>query len=126
MEPNANQPEGVVNQPQPAVQPVVPPVQQQAQPITPPVPPTPQNPKKGMGKKLILIVILLLLVVGMAAYALFAKNQLSNTQKTTTDNTIVVTPTPTPVPPTLAPEEDLEISSPEADLLDLDADVKAL
>lgn len=121
MDPNINQSEGVNQMPQAGPQPISAP----GQPVAPAAPQTLENPKKGMGKGIILIVILLLLVVGITAYILFAKAQINNTQKTTTDNTSSVIPSPTAVP-TLAPEEDLEVGSPEADLLELDASVKDL
>lgn len=122
MDPNNNQPIATSPVQQPAVQPVPSP----AQPVVPTSPQSAsENPKKGMGKGIILLVILLLLLIGMAAYVLFAKNQMNNTQKTTTDNSSTIIPTPTAVP-TLAPEEDLELGSPEGDLLELDADVKGL
>lgn len=82
-------------------------------------------PKTSGKKVIILLALLLLLIVGMAVYILFAKNQLGNTQKTTTENSSSVLPSPTRIP-TVAPLEDLEISSPEADLLELDANVKDL
>lgn len=126
MDPNNNQPLGT----NPIQQPVAPqPVATATPPVEPVAPVAPQNmsenPKKGMGKGIILLVILLLLAVGIAAYILFAKIQLNKAQKITTENTSTVLPTPTLVP-TLAPEEDLEVSSPEADLLELEADVKGL
>lgn len=123
MDPNNNQPIGTNPQQPVAPKPVATP------PLQPVAPDAPQNadgnPKKVVGKGIILIVILILLVVGMAAYILFAKIQMNSSQKTTTDNSSSVMPSPTAVP-TLAPEEDLEVASPEADLIDLEADVKAL
>ena len=126
MDPNNNQPSAT----SPIQQPVPQPVSQPAAPVQSP-PPTPvsgaSGPKKGMGKGIILLIILLLLVLGIGGYILFAKNQLNNTQKTATDNTSSVLPSPTPtLVPTLAPEEDLEVSSPEADLINIEADVKGL
>lgn len=130
MDPNTNQPTGT--------NPTVPPIPQPAAPeaaVTPPAQPTPatpvapapvgETPKKGGKKWLILLLILLLLAVGIIAYVLFAKNQMNKAQKETTENTSTVLPTPTLVP-TLAPEEDLEVASPEADLLDIELDVKGL
>ena len=126
MDPNNNQPIGT----NPIQQPVPQPVSQPA--ATPPVQPAPaapapvgETPKKSNKKWLILLLILLLLAVGITAYALFAKQQMKDTQKETSDNSILVLPTPT-LTPTLAPEEDLEIASPEADLIDIEADIKAL
>lgn len=123
MEPNTNQPIGT----NPILQPAA------SQPVgTPPVQPMPvmpqpvsETPKKDGKKWLILLLILLLLAIGIIAYVLFTRVQMDNAQKTTTDNSSLVLPTPTVIP-TLAPEEDLEINSPETDLSDLDADVKAL
>lgn len=124
MEPNINQPEGVNPIPQAAPQPVQAPpstpVQQASSPSS-----EGSAPKKGMGKGIILIIILVVLVLGIIAYILFAKNQMNNNQKITTGNTSSVLPSPTTVP-TLAPENDLEVVNPEADLSDLDADVKGL
>lgn len=122
MDPNTNQP----LETNPIAQPVVQPVSTEAS--APPIPTpasVPENPKGKSNKVIILLVILLLLAVGMIVYALFAKTQMDNAQKKATDNSSIVLPSPTAVP-TLAPEEDLEIASPEADLLDLDADVKGL
>ena len=129
MDPNNDQPS--------AASPIPQPVSQPAAPVQSP-PPTPVSeagsvsseasaPKKGMGKGIILLIILLLLVLGIGGYILFAKSQMNNTQKTATDNTSSVLPSPTPtLVPTLAPEEDLEVSSPEADLINIEADVKGL
>lgn len=124
MDPNNNQAiQNPIQQPVSSQPAAIPPVQ----PAAPVVPQNPEGkPKKGMGKEIILIIILLLLVFGMAAYILFVKIQMKNTQKTTTDNNSSVLPSPTVIPPTIAPEDDLEIGSPEDDLLELDANVKAL
>jgi len=126
MDPNNNQPleTNPVTQPAPQ-QANVPPTQ--PTPIAPTPAQTVSNeaPKGKSNKVVILLVILLLLAVGMIAYIMFAKNQMSNTQKATTDDSSVIMPSPT-LAPTLTPEEDLEVSSPEADLLELDADVKGL
>lgn len=125
MEPNNSQPIQTSPIQEPAPQPVQP-----TNP-TPVVPPnltpiaTPEAPKGKGNKAIILLVILLLLAVGIIVYILFAKSWMSNTQKATTDNNSVIIPTPTLVP-TLTPEEDLEVNSPEGDLLELDADVKTL
>lgn len=136
MEPNNNQPIGTNPAAQPTLQPATSPISPpSASPIVPtesvpaptnPAPNTPPEAPKGKNSKvIILLVILVLLVVGIVAYVLFARAQMNNNQKTTADNTSSVLPTPTLVP-TLAPEEDLGISSPQADLLELDADVKNL
>lgn len=124
MEPNNNQPVEANPVQQLAPQPVPP---TEVNPVAPTPEPTisPEIPKGESGKAIILLVILLLLVVGMVSYVLFTKNQMNNAQKATTDNSSSVMPTPTVVP-TLAPEDDLEVGSPEADLLELDADVKGL
>ncbi len=126
MEPNLNQPTETNPLVQPTTQPPVPPVEPAA-PIAPTPAPTntPETPKGTGRKSAILIIILLLLVIGMAAYILFAKNQVNENQKAATDNSSLELPTPTQVP-TPAPEEDLEVASPEADLLDLEADLKGL
>ncbi|MDO8583150.1 MAG: hypothetical protein Q7R51_01320 [bacterium] len=93
-----------------------------AQSVPPIMPPTKKN-----NKAIILLLILLLLVAGMMAYILFAKNKIENAQKATTENNSTIVPSATPtVTPTLTPEEDLEVASPEADLIDLEADVKGL
>ena len=125
MDPNTNQPEGVNPIPQPTAQPAVPPAESAPVTPTPAAPASIPDAPKGKSKKaIILIVILLLLVIGIAVYIMFAKSQLNNNQ-TTTDNNSSVLPTPTAIP-TLTPEEDLEAASPQADLLDIDADVKGL
>lgn len=123
MDPNTNQPIGTS------------PIQQPAAPqaaVTPPVQPTPavpapvsETPKKSGKKWLILLLILFLLAVGIIAYVLFARVQMNNAQKSTSENNSLVLPTPTLIP-TLSPEEDLEAVSPEEDLIDLEADVKGL
>ena len=126
MDPNNNQPSAT----NPIQQPVPQPVSQPAAPVQSP-PPTPVSeasaPKKGMGKGIILLIILLLLVLGIGGYILFAKSQMNNTQKTATDNTSSVLPTPKPtLVPTPLPENDLDVASPEGDLIDIEADVKGL
>lgn len=121
MEPNINQKEGINQIPQTAPQPV----QAPQQPAATAAQNLSESPKQGLGKGVILIIILLVLVLGIAAYILFAKAQINKNQKTTAENTSLVLPSPTLVP-TLAPEEDLEIGSPEEDLSDLDVDVVAL
>lgn len=124
MDPNINQPIGINPVQQPVAQSVPP---TETAPIAP-VPASiipPEDPKGKNGKIIILLVILLLLVVGIMSYVLFARVQMDNAQKTTTDNSSLVLPTPTAIP-TLTPEEDLEVASAEADLIDLEADVKGL
>lgn len=145
MDPNNNQPLGT--NPNPVGQPAVPPMQPMEASVpaspqipvappppapTPPPPPALTNtpdislaPKAKSSKTIILLVILLLLVIGMIVYILFAKNQMDNTQKAAIDNTSTILPSPTPIP-TKSPEADLEVESPEADLIELDADVKGL
>lgn len=126
MEPNNNQP---IN-----TNPVAQPVSQsvpatEASLVTPaPEPTVGPEASKGKGNKvIILLVILLLLAIGMIVYILFAKDQLNKVQKEAVENSSVITPSPSPtLVPTLAPEEDLEVASPEADLLELDADVRGL
>jgi hypothetical protein len=125
MEPNNNQPIQTNPVQQPALQPM-PPID--PTPVVPPTPaPTlaPETPKGKSSKAIILLVILLLLAMGIIAYILFAKNQMNSAQKMTTDNSSSVLPTPTTVP-TLAPEKDLEISSPEGDIIDIETDIKGL
>lgn len=124
MDPNNNQPMGT----NPIAQPTNTPMPVEATPVvSAPTPSTPpqQIPKGKNSKFTILLLIVLLLVTGIVAYALFAKNQMNTAQKETTENSNTVLPTPTLVP-TLAPEEDLEVASPEADLLDIEVDVKGL
>ena len=126
MDPNSSQPLETNPVAQMAPQSVaVPPTQPTPLAPTPAPELSPESPKARKSKVTILFVIILLLVVGMIAYVLFAKYQLNKTQKTATDNSSVVIPSPSPsLIPTLAPEEDLEVSSPEADLLEIDADIK--
>lgn len=122
MEPNNNQPLGANAVAQPVAQVV--PTEASAPVPTPQSTMAPESPKGKNSKAVILLVILLLLVIGITAYVLFAQSQLNNTQKTTT-NTSIVLPSPTLVP-TLAPEEDLEVTDPEADLMEIDEDIKGL
>ena len=155
MDPNANQPLGTNPITQPVTPPVAQPVPSTADASMPPMPgqiPTPipttstpnlnsdpmpgqtpsfattgampETPKKKGGKTVALLIILLLLVLGMAAYIMFAKQQVSKTDESVTD-TNVSTPAPT-IEPTIAPEQDIEISSPEADLQNIETDVNGL
>ena len=99
------------------------------QPVPVAAPPTnvPESTKGKNNKVIISLVILLLLVVGIISYILFAKTQMNNAQKASMENSSVVIPSPSPtLVPTLTPEEDLEVASPEADLIDIEADVKGL
>ena len=123
MEPNTNQP----LESNPVAQPVAQPVSTEAKVAasTPVLASVPEGPKGKNNNVIILLVILLLLVIGIIAYILFAKGQLSNTQKITTDNNSSVLPSPTTVP-TLAPQDDLEVLSPEGDIIDIETDVKGL
>ena len=58
---------------------------------------------------------------------MFAKSQNDKAQKAASNNTSSALPTPSPTAsPTPLPENDLEVSTPEADLLDIEADVKGL
>lgn len=126
MDPNNNQPLGTNPLAQPAPQPIAVSTTQPTPDSTSPAPTLSSDGPKGKSNKVvILLVILLLLAVGMIAYAMFAKNQMSNTQKSTTGDSSAVMPSPT-LAPTLTPEEDLEINSPEGDLMELDADLKGL
>lgn len=124
MDPNNNQPLGTspIAQPTPTA---VPPVETTPAAPTPAPTISPEAPKGKSNKAIILLVILLLLVLGMVAYVMFSQNQMNNAKKAATDNSSIVLPTPTAIP-TPAPEEDLEVASPEADLLELEADVKGL
>ena len=125
MDPNNNQPLGTNPVAQPAPQATSVPTTQPASDSPSPVPTLADDPKGKSSKVVILLVILLLLVVGMVAYSMFAKNQMNNAKKAATENTSEVIASPT-LAPTLTPEEDLQINSPEADLRELDADVKGL
>jgi uncharacterized protein HemX len=146
MDPNTNQPLGtntvvqpvaaVPTQPMPSesstppvlgTSPITQTTQQPVQPTPSVSSPaaTPEGPKGKGGKAVILVVILLLLAIGMVIYILFAKNQMNNNQKKGSDNSSTVAPQPTRTP-TLTPEEILQVSSPEADLKDLETDVKGL
>jgi hypothetical protein len=147
MDPNNNQPLGAntaqqpINAqpmqsaesvpPTPAPAPVATP---QPTPVTPP-PPTPEtmpeptampeSPKGKGGKVVMLLVILLLLIAGMVTYVLYARNQMKITEEKASQNKTVVIPSPV-LSPTLAPQEKLEVSSPEADLQDIEKDVQGL
>lgn len=123
MDPNNNIPTGTTPFTQPVPQPVSP--MQPGPPAQSPMPTFSPAPKGKMNKTIILLVILLLLVSGMVGYILFTKNQMDNAQKATITNTNYVAPSPSPTP-TLAPKDNLEVSSPEADLKQLDTDVKGL
>lgn len=137
MDLNDNQPINTNPLQQPAapqpVAPTAPPPPQPTTPSTPPAQPiqttvTPQNPPitpKSNKKILILLALLILLIVGIGGYVFFAKNQMNNKQKAATDNQSVVIPTATTAP-TVAPEDDLEIASPEADLSDIEQDLQGL
>jgi len=140
MDPNNNQPitntnppgQPVVN-PQPPVTPVegvVPPIQPTPGiPSMPPVMPVTmsQNPPKKGSKLPLLLVILLLLIIGMGAYVMFAKNQISNEKKAATQIQSTIIPTPTVQPEvTPATVDDVNVASPDADLNTLDKDVQGL
>ena len=90
--------------------------------------PMPETPKSG-GKGIILLIIILVLVIGMAAYILFAKNQLNYIQKTSTNSTSVILPSPTlaavasPTPGSVA---ELNVVSPENDLQSVENDLQTL
>ncbi len=102
---------------------------QQINPLPPqqPAPNEAVGPKKGNGKGTILLIIVLLLIIGVALYALFAKNQLNSTQ-TPINNTSIVFPSPTPTPNLAEAQspEDINVENPEADLQSLDSDVGSL
>lgn len=128
MDPNNNQPINTNPLQQPAAAPVAPAPATPTPPAQPVQTVAPQNPPstpKSNKKILILLLLLVLLIIGMGGYVFFAKNQMDNKQKTSTPIQSVVLPTPT-LAPTLAPEEDLEVASPEADLLEIEADLKGL
>jgi hypothetical protein len=84
----------------------------------------PNGSGKG-GKTVALLIILLLLIVGIVGYVIFTKMQTGNSQKNAEENKTVVIPQAT-LTPTLAPENDLEVGSPEADLVELENDAKGL
>jgi len=75
----------------------------------------------------VLLVILVLLILGIAGYLVFAKNLLNNTQKTATENTSIVIPSVT-ITPTASPTtaDQLEVTSPDADLNAIEMDVQGL
>ena len=119
--------------PQPPVTPVegvVPPIQPTPGiPSMPPVMPVTmsQNPPKKGSKLPLLLVILLLLIIGMGAYVMFAKNQISNEKKAATQIQSTIIPTPTVQPEvTPATVDDVNVASPDADLNTLDKDVQGL
>jgi hypothetical protein len=153
MEPNNNQTQGInpinqaVGQVPPSAQevqapitatpiPTPSPVQPLAQPISnpPPVidpnaipapPVMPESPKGKGGKLILLLIIVLLIVIGMIVYIFYAKNQMKTAEKPIEPNTTVLIPSPK-VTPTLTPEEELQVSSPEADLKDIETELEAL
>ena len=146
MDPNNNQPIGTNPVPQPAVpqpaaQSVPAPAAQPSttQPVAPPIAPQPvapqnvaETPKKGVRKRIILIILILILIIGIGVYVLFAKSQLNNTQKTSTNTTGPIPQAPSierkKAPSVSEPtsQDDLNIESPEADLQGLDAEVSGL
>jgi uncharacterized protein HemX len=138
MEPNNNQPINANPLEQPAApQPVaapffspVPPMQQPSQaPIPAPTVPTftPQVPKSGSKKGIILLIILIILILGMGFYVFFAKNQFNTAQKATTDNTSTVIPEATTAPTAIpATVDEIIVASPEADLNAIENDVQGL
>ncbi len=108
--------------------PVVPPVQS-------PVPPAPSNPTpsapKSNGKIILFIAVgILLLIILGAIY--FMATQLNNRTKapevTPTPIQVSATPTPTPTPPPLSEKDidTIDLGSPEADLKNIEEDVKQL
>lgn len=140
MDPNNNQPasadtnplqqalpaQPVVAAPVPSPEPTQPTPPPPAAPITAPVAPlAPTEKPKGNKKLMVLLILLLLLIAGMGVYVFFAQSQIQKTQQVSTDNQSAVIPTATAVP-TIAPENDLELASPEADLLDIEKDLQGL
>jgi uncharacterized protein HemX len=85
----------------------------------------PEKPKGKGGKAIMLVIILILLILGMTAYVLFTRSQIENAEKAATENKTTELSLPTATP-TLAPENDLEVTNPDADLKDLEADVSGL
>lgn len=92
----------------------------------------PQIPKKGNGKRIILLILILLLLIEVGVYILSVKNQSDNTKEASTDydiNTVLPTPTyaaPSPSVSESTSRDDLNVESPEADLQLLDNDVSGL
>lgn len=126
MQPYNNQPIGINQAQQPQVQPVSASNEMvQPQSIS-------QSPKKGNGKGTILLILLLLLIIGIAVYALFAKNQLNHMQKTSTDTTAPIPQSPgigggkAPSISPSTPQDGLNIDSPESDLQGIEKDVSGL
>lgn len=125
MDPNNNQP---INN-EPVLQAAPAPVKSVPTPITEPVIPTPipQAPKSGGKKVITLLVILIILALGIGSYVLFVKNQLSNQQKVSTENTSVIIPSPTITPtPTPATVDEINVASPDADLNEIEKDLQGL
>lgn len=122
MDPNNNQP---INT-SPLGQPVAPQPNVAPPPVPEPVPtPMPGIPRNGSKKGIILIIILLILALGMAFYVFFVKNQLSNKQKTSAENTSIVIPTITATA-TPATVDQVSVASPDADLKAIESDVQGL
>ena len=96
-------------------------------PVQPPASITYQSPQapKGNSRSLLMLLLLLVLIAGLAGYVFFAKNRISNTQKTAGTNKSVVLPKVT-VAPTAIPVDNLDIASPEADLQGIEQDVQGL
>lgn len=139
MDPNNNQPINANPLGQPAQQPVAMPVQPLQQPAqtqtstTTPVAPQPvvtsepisQPPKRAGKKGIALLLILIILILGMGFYVFFVKNQINSAKKASTENTSVIIPTivPTAAPVTL---DEIDVSSPDADLKGIEADLQGL
>ena len=130
---NTNPPEQPTVNSQPPVTPVegvVPPIQ--PTPGIPPMPPVmpvsmTENPPKKGSKLPLLLVILLLLIIGVGAYVMFTKNQISSEKKAATQTQSTVIPTPTVQPEvTPASVDDVNVASPDADFNTLDKDVQGL
>lgn len=143
MDTSINQPAGTNPLQQPSVQ--TPPMPSPTMPSSaPPVPPTPpasadqysqpsapppQHTATGHGKRTLLLFIILLIVLAICGYVIFVKTQADNMKQIPVQpNTSVVVPSNTPIPTAAVPEsaEEIEVESPEEDLLDIDTEVNAL
>lgn len=95
---------------------------QQSTPVVEPIPAASSN--KG-NKGIVILLIMVILGIGMATYVLFAKNQIKITQKNSTESTSVVTPTTAPVAAPVTVDE-INVSSPDADLKSIETDAQGL
>jgi flagellar basal body-associated protein FliL len=84
-------------------------------------------PKSGNPKGLILAIVLILLIIGMGYYVFFANDQIKNAQRDSSNNTTVVIPTVTAGPTTTpATVDEVKVSSPDADINDVEKDTQGL